>query len=133
MVGFNPHKSVKTFPEYELQCACFEYIRLLEKTKFPELALAFHPENEGKRTKAQQGRALRAGLKAGVPDICIPVARGKYHGLYIELKHGRGRLTKSQQEYGGNLVLQGNKFLMLNNFDDFKIVLDAYLYMNGDK
>lgn len=28
----------------------------------------------------------REGLTAGVPDVCWPVPRGRYHGLYIEHK-----------------------------------------------
>ena len=31
------------------------------------------------------------GVKKGVPDLCLPVARGRYHGLYIELKTPTGR------------------------------------------
>mgnify|MGYP004433785991 CR=1 FL=1 len=30
----------------------------------------------------------RQGVKAGVPDLHLPVARGGYNGLYIELKVG---------------------------------------------
>ena len=40
----------------------------------PELALMYHVPNEGKR-KQTTGQIMKAeGMKAGVPDICLPVA-----------------------------------------------------------
>ena len=37
------------------------------------------------------------GVKRGVPDVWLPVARGGYHGLVIELKADeRGRATREQ-------------------------------------
>ena len=48
--------------------------------------LAFHIPNGGKRNALEAKRLKAQGVKPGVPDICIPMARGGYHGLYIELK-----------------------------------------------
>lgn len=39
------------------------------------------------------------GVVAGVPDLHLPVPKGIYHGLYIEMKYGDGRLEKSQREF----------------------------------
>ena len=47
------------------------------------------------------------GLKNGVPDICLPAPRGKYHGLYIEMKVGRNTPTDSQAKYLEFLTAQG--------------------------
>lgn len=41
----------------------------------------------------------RQGLKPGIPDLCIPRARGDYHGLYIEMKVGSGKLSNEQSEW----------------------------------
>src|SRR5699024_2367061 len=62
----------------------------------PDLRLMYHVPNEGKRS-ARQGARMRAeGLRAGVPDICLPVPRGGYSALYIELKAGRNKPTDDQ-------------------------------------
>lgn len=54
--------------------------------KYPELKWMFHIPNGGFRTKSEAGRFKASGVKSGVPDICLPVKRGFYSGLYIELK-----------------------------------------------
>ena len=54
--------------------------------RMPELEYLHHVPNGGKRDKATAIALKRQGVKAGVPDIHLPVAKGSYHGLYIELK-----------------------------------------------
>jgi len=45
-----------------------------------------HVPNGGKRNKREAARMKRMGVRAGVHDYFLPVARGMYHGLWIELK-----------------------------------------------
>lgn len=35
-------------------------------------------------------------MKNGVSDVCLPLARGIYHGFYIEMKYGKNKLTDEQ-------------------------------------
>ena len=75
---------------------------------YPELTLMFHIPNGGKRSKAEAGRFRAEGVKSGVPDICLPVARGGYHGLFIELKRQHGNTTtKNQDTWLADLREQG--------------------------
>lgn len=67
--------------------------------KYPELALLHHIPNGGSRSKAEAGRFKAEGVKAGVPDICLPVARGGFHGCYIELKRETGGRVAPEQVY----------------------------------
>ena len=67
--------------------------------QYPELELLYHVPNGGKRDKATAAVLKRQGVKAGVPDLVLPVARCGYHGLYIELKAPGGSVQKSQKEY----------------------------------
>ena len=56
------------------------------RRKYPELKLLYHIPNERKCSQIQ-GRQLKLqGVKSGVPDLHLPVARGEYLSLYIELK-----------------------------------------------
>ena len=56
------------------------------RQKYPELKLLYHVPNE-RQCSPRQGKLLKMmGVKEGVPDLCLPVARGGYHGLYVEMK-----------------------------------------------
>lgn len=73
----------------------------------PELALLYHVPNGGSRNRVEAAKLKRMGVKPGVPDMVLPVPRGGYAGLYIELKVGKNRPTKNQNEWLLNLTLQG--------------------------
>lgn len=62
----------------------------------PELKLLYHIPNGGKRDITTAKRLKAEGVKAGVPDLCLPVPRGAYHGLYIEMKTGKNKTTENQ-------------------------------------
>lgn len=67
--------------------------------RYPELALLYHIPNGGSRNKAEAVKLKQMGVLAGVPDLCLPVPKGVYHGLYIEMKYADGRLEKAQREF----------------------------------
>lgn len=59
----------------------------------------YHVPNGGMRSKREAALFKRMGVSAGVPDLCVPVARGGCHGLYIELKARNGRLSEAQRKW----------------------------------
>ena len=82
----------------EQQCL-FNWAKLREAI-YPDLALMFHVPNGGKRDIATATRFKAEGVKAGVPDIFLPVPRGEYHGLFIELKRIKySTVSKEQRQY----------------------------------
>lgn len=58
----------------------------LASLSVPDLELLYHVPNGGLRNKVTAYRLKREGVKAGVPDLCLPVPNDSYHGLYIEMK-----------------------------------------------
>lgn len=90
--------------EHQEQKALFEWAEA-QKGKWPELRLLFAIPNAGGytggygRNVARVLSMLAEGVKPGVPDICLPVARGQYHGLFIELKTEKGKATSIQQAW----------------------------------
>lgn len=74
---------------------------------YPELDLLYHVPNGGKRDRTTATVLKRQGVKAGVPDLVLPVARSGYHGLYVELKAPGGKLEPSQVEYLEGVEQQG--------------------------
>ncbi|HEY0287250.1 MAG TPA: VRR-NUC domain-containing protein [Pseudomonas sp.] len=57
------------------------------KYRFPLAAkLIYHVPNGGHRHVLVAIKLKEQGVKAGVPDLVLPMARGGYFGLYIEFK-----------------------------------------------
>ncbi len=63
----------------------------------PELKLLHHIPNGGSRNKAEAANLKAQGVKAGVPDLCLPVPCGGAYGLYIEMKFGSNKPTEKQK------------------------------------
>lgn len=77
------------------------------RQRYPELKLLYHIPNERKCSPQEGARLKRIGVKKGVPDLCLPSPKGRYHGLYIELKSELGRPTESQKWWQQELTEQG--------------------------
>lgn len=99
--------------------------------KWPELALLHHIPNGGTRDAVEGKHLKQQGVKAGVPDLCLPVARGGYHGLYIELKTEKGRASDAQKWWGGQLMDQGYFWEVCHGWESAVRVLEQYLSMGG--
>lgn len=95
--------------------------------KYPELKLMYHVPNEGKRSAIAGSRLKRAGLKPGVPDIVLPVARGGYIGLYIELKYGRNKTTDNQKKWLSDLRAQNHYTAVCYGWEQAKELIEAYI------
>jgi len=93
---FKPEYLPVPVESVEQQCL-FRWAEM-QKCAYPESKLLHHIPNGGSRNKTEAARLKGEGVKPGVPDICLPVARGKYHGLYIELKRIRGGRTSEDQD-----------------------------------
>lgn len=99
----------------------------MQSGKFPELELLYHIPNGGKRNKAEAARFKSMGVKAGVPDLHLPVARGRYHSLYIELKAANGRVSENQTEWLAALNQQGNKAVVCYGWEQAAQAIKDYL------
>jgi hypothetical protein len=66
---------------------------------YPFLSRLHSSLNASARTPQQGARFKRQGMLAGVPDLFLPVPKNGYHGLYIEMKYGKGKPTESQKQF----------------------------------
>ena len=112
--------------ESQLQVLLFDWCHM-NRQKYPELQLMFHIPNGGYRNIATAKRLKAEGVKSGVPDICLPVPRGNYHGLYLELKTDKGRLSKEQENWLSNLSREGYLAEVAYGFDEAVKVIKGYL------
>ena len=86
--------------EHDEQVALFDWLGLrANQAGMGALRFAFAIPNGGWRAKTT-GKWLKAeGLKPGVPDTFLPIPRGGYFGLWIEMKWGGNKPTLEQIAY----------------------------------
>jgi hypothetical protein len=94
-------------PEESEMIAFFDYCRL-KANDHPAYNLAFHIPNESKSSIQRRISLKRAGLKKGIPDICIPIAACGYHSLWIEMKVKPNRPSTEQKELIKELNANGH-------------------------
>ena len=76
---------------------------------WPEMRLLYAiPNWIGVRTAKHGARLKAEGRKKGVPDICLPVRRFPYIGLYLEMKTEDGALSSDQREWIERLRAAGH-------------------------
>lgn len=113
--------------EAQEQKALFEWAEWA-KHRHPELALMYHIPNEARRSYAL-GKEMKAqGLRSGVPDICLPVPRGGYGALYIEMKRRKdSRLSDNQRGWINGLNRAGNRAVVCKGWEEARSVIIEYL------
>lgn len=55
----------------------------------------------------RKGQRMEPGLRPGVPDLFLPVARRGYHGMFLELKVGSNQPSEMQKAWLKVLQEQG--------------------------
>ena len=116
--------------ESQEQKKLFEWAGLMQGT-YPELSLLYASANGGKRDIVTAVKLKAEGVRAGVPDICLPAARASYHGLYIELKVGNNKPTEMQKWWIARLREQGFAVALCYGAAEAIDAITAYL--NGAK
>ena len=113
--------------EGEEQAALMSWAQM-QSWRWPELSLLFHIPNGGARSKSEAARFKAEGVKAGVPDLFLPVPRGEWHGLFIELKRqAGGRLSDEQKEWIPALQAQGYRVEVCKGWEAAAELLKNYL------
>lgn len=112
--------------EHEEQAALMRWAWLTESAR-PELRLLFAIPNGGHRHRAVAVRMKAEGVRPGVPDLCLPVARGGWHGLFIELKTRRGRPSRRQRGWITALRSNGYRVEICLGWERARAVIESYL------
>ncbi len=108
------------------QIKVFNWARSVEDI-IPELRLLYHVPNEGKRSQGGGQILKAAGLKSGVPDICLPVARRGFNSLYVEMKYGKNKTTEKQKEFMAALAAEGARTAVCYSAEEAREMIRWYL------
>ena len=90
------------------------------------LQFLFHIPNESVGGQGWLIRNRQMGVKAGVPDLFYPVPMQGYHGLFIEMKAEKGRLSSSQVKWIQALTQLGYKVVVAKGWEQAKEALQEY-------
>lgn len=112
--------------EHREQVRLFAWARREEEGR-PELGLLFAVPNGGRRDAVTGARLRDEGVRRGVPDVWLPVAREQWHGLVIELKASKGRATREQVEWLRRLGQEGYLALLCVGAEEAQSVIEQYL------
>lgn len=121
--------------EHDDQVALMHWVAI-HAPSAPELNLLYAVPNGAKLPYRGKGKnrfspeALRLkdeGMKPGIPDLVLPVARKGFHGMYIELKHGKNRPTPEQIWWNDRLTEQGYLAVVCWGWKEAAQVLAEYL------
>jgi len=72
-------------------------------------------------------RMKKMGYSAGTPDVMIFRPSGDYHGLFIELKTERGKLSPEQKEWSSRLNAMNYKSVVCRSVADAIMEVLKYL------
>jgi hypothetical protein len=118
--------------EHDEQVALFQWADAAQ-AQHPELAMLHATPNGGYRPMVTAVRLKAEGVRKGYPDISLDVARGRWHGLRIELKradHSNGP-TAEQREWIARLRYYGYSAVVAYGAAEAQQVIMAYLAQEG--
>lgn len=108
--------------EHSIQAAYFDWARMHQRAR-----RAYAIPNGGHRHVAVAAKLKREGVRPGVLDICVPIAAGDAHSLYIEFKAGHNQPTREQAEEIAQLVEDGFAVAVCWHTEDAIKVTTDYL------
>jgi hypothetical protein len=113
--------------EHEHQKALFIWWELEAGRRGINPRLMWATPNGGFRHIGTARRLKAEGVKAGVPDVFLAIPSKGYHGLFIELKAPKGRVSPEQGEMVSILLLSGYQCRVCYGWDDARGVIENYL------
>lgn len=124
-----PDSRHRSSPEGKIQSECVIWFN---NTFHQFRKTLFHVPNENDRSDSNmiQGAIRKSlGVVAGVADLLFLVARGRYHGLCIEMKDEKGTQKPAQKEWQAIVEAQGYMYVICRSLEQFKTTITEYLNM----
>ena len=109
--------------EHDEQVAVIQWFRLC----YPKLILFAIP-NGGVRHIGTAIKLKAEGALAGVPDLFLMAANKTHHGLFIEMKAAKGKVSEQQKYFIEQAKAQGYEACVCYGFEQAKDVINNYLH-----
>lgn len=110
--------------EHQEQVKLVNWFRL----QYPKFAYClFAIPNGGKRDIRTALKLKNEGVVAGVPDLFLMIPKAGWHGMFIEMKTEKGRLTESQKNFMGLATLLGYQSVVAYGFSEAQKLIHDYM------
>lgn len=119
--------------EHEHQARVIEWARWRANAD-PDFDLLYAVPNGGQRHAAVAAKLRAEGVRAGFPDLGWPIARGGFHGCYVEMKRPTESwrsVSADQRTWLRRLAVAGNFTVVCAGLDAARFVLDWYAGLPG--
>lgn len=115
-------------PESDLQQACVRWFRL----QYPRLSgCLFAIPNGGGRSKIEAAIMKGEGVTPGVSDLFLMIPSDGCHGMFIEMKAGKGRLSEAQDKFLDLADDKGYAVAVCYSLDEFMKAVEGYFERNN--
>ena len=94
---------------------------------YPQLKYLFAIPNGGSRHIAEATKMVATGLRTGVPDVFLPWPNINWAGCWIEMKVGKNRTSKEQENWIEYLTSAGYYCKVCYSWIEARDTLIAYL------
>ena len=95
--------------------------------QFPWGQFLFHIPNETTGGRGWIVRNSQMGCRKGVPDLMLPIPAGGYHGLFVEMKTRRGKVSDNQQRWIDALNTFGYRAVVCYGWEAARDEIESYL------
>ena len=112
--------------EHDEQAAFFQIAGYM-LAQYPMLRWLHAIPNGGARNVVVAKKLKDEGVVRGIADVCFPYPCGGYHGLYIEFKHGKNKLTSEQRDFLEYASYHGYQTGVAYSADEGIEILNSYL------
>ena len=112
--------------EHLEQVKLFQWAKA-QSSKYAQLTMMFAIPNGGQRNIVTATKLKAEGVKSGVPDIFLAYPSSQAHGLFIEMKSPKGKVSENQCEWIGALSASGYMCVVCYSFDEAKKAICEYL------
>ena len=112
--------------EHDIQSTLIEWATW-NSHRYPELSLLFAIPNGGIRDAITGKRLKEEGVKKGVPDLLLPIPKQNYHGLFIEMKRPKAKLSPVQKQWHDKLLEQGYQVKTCYSTNEASATIKEYL------
>lgn len=116
------------YTEHDEQVALMKWWSFAHRLFGVPEQLLFAIPNGGDRNILVAAKLKAEGVRAGVPDLFLAVPRGRYHGLFVEMKKTKGgRIQANQKKMLEILGVYGYHSVVCHGFFEARKEIENYI------